>query len=280
MSRLGRVVLFVAAAATVARAQTFRSSIEAVRVDVLVTDRGAPVRGLRAQDFEVRDNGVRQEVNLLSFERAPLNVVLALDQSASVLGERLDDLRRASRALLGGLRPDDRAALLTFSHMVTRGTPLSTDRRPIVDALDASKPVGDTSLVDAAYSAMLMAESEAARALVVIFTDGLDISSWLTPRRAIDAAKRLDAVVYGVSIHGTRPRFLEDLADATGGRLLDVESRKLDATFLGVLNEFRDRYVLSYTPTGVARGGYHRLEVRVRGRRATVKARPGYLAGR
>jgi hypothetical protein len=114
----------------------------------------------------------------------------------------------------------------------------------------------------------------------VVFSDGLDVSSWLAPERVLDAAKRLDAVVYGVSIHGTRPRFLEDLTDHTGGRLLDVESRNLASTFLNVLNEFRDRYVLSYSPLGVKPGGWHRLDVRVKGRRANVRSRPGYLAGR
>jgi hypothetical protein len=49
--------------------------------------------------------------------------------------------------------------------------------------------------------------------------------------------------------------------------------------FVGVLEEFRQRYLLSYSPQGVPTGGWHRLEVRVKRRGATVKARPGYLAG-
>jgi hypothetical protein len=45
-----------------------------------------------------------------------------------------------------------------------------------------------------------------------------------------------------------------------------------------VLLVFGLRYLLRYTPRGVAKDGWHRLEVRVK-RRGTVKARPGYLAG-
>lgn len=272
-------ILLLAAAADVLT-QRFSSSVEAVRVDVLVTNRGATVRGLRGGDFEVRDNGVLQTVDLVTFERMPVNVVMAIDFSASVKGPRLDDLRGAGRALLGGLQNDDRAALLTFSHVVAWRASLTQNRQAIIEALDAAEPTGNTSLIDAAYGAMLMAESESARGLVVVFSDGFDVSSWLTADRVLDAARRLDAVVYGVSIRGTRPRFLEDLTDHTGGRLLDVESRNLGSTFLNVLNEFRDRYVLSYSPRGVKPGGWHRLEVRVKGRRADVKARPGYLAGR
>jgi len=43
------------------------------------------------------------------------------------------------------------------------------------------------------------------------------------------------------------------------------------------LDQFRHRYLLSYTPRGVKRGGWHRLQVRVRQGGTTVRARPGYL---
>jgi hypothetical protein len=47
---------------------TFSAKVEAVRVDVLVTDHGQPVTGLGAADFEVFDNGVRQQARLASFD--------------------------------------------------------------------------------------------------------------------------------------------------------------------------------------------------------------------
>ena len=259
--------------------QRFSSGVEAVRVDVLVTDRGRPVTGLTAGDFEVRDNGVLQQVQVIGFERIPLNVVLVLDLSASVEGQRLTDLRRAGRALIERLSGDDRAAIVGFSHAVVLGSPLTRDRHQILAALERAKPYGETALIDATYTGMLVGESDAGRALVMVFSDGLDIASWLTAGRVLDAAKRSEAVVYGISMKGLRPRFLEDIASQTGGRLLDVESRNLSATFLSVLNEFRERYVLVYSPTGVARQGWHPLEVKVRRKAATVKARPGYLAG-
>ena len=95
---------------------TFSSRVEAVRVDVLVTDRGKAVTGLRPEDFEVKDEGVLQEIDLVQLDRVPLNVVLGLDVSESVNGERLEHLQSAGTSLLRGLQKDDRAALLTFSH--------------------------------------------------------------------------------------------------------------------------------------------------------------------
>ena len=73
----------------------FSSKVEAVRVDVLVTDNGQAIRGLGPADFEVLDNGVPQDVTLVSFDEIPLNVILALDMSDSVAGERLEQLRGA-----------------------------------------------------------------------------------------------------------------------------------------------------------------------------------------
>ena len=88
---------------------SFRSTVDLVRVDVLVTDDGRPVPGLAAADFEVFDNGVRQQVTVLSADDLPIRVLLALDLSESVDGGRLADLQTAARLLVGSLRPDDRA---------------------------------------------------------------------------------------------------------------------------------------------------------------------------
>src|SRR5262245_49776948 len=97
-----RRVLFataLAAAVTALDAQTFRTRVDVVRVDVLVTDRGLPVRGLTAADFEVRDNDVLQQVDAVFGEDIPINAILTLDLSQSVVGDRLTHLRRAGLAL-------------------------------------------------------------------------------------------------------------------------------------------------------------------------------------
>ena len=69
---------------------TFQSRVEAVRVDVLVTDGGRPVPGLGPADFEVLDSGVAQQIDLVDPIEMPLNVVFVFDLSASVAGEPLD----------------------------------------------------------------------------------------------------------------------------------------------------------------------------------------------
>jgi len=260
---------------------TFSSRVEAVRVDVLVTDGGKPVGGLRAADFEVFDNGVRQTVDFVSAEQLPLNVVFTFDLSGSIVGERLANLREASHAVLDGLKADDQAALVTFNSAVLVGPGLTRDVRLVKAAIDRAEPMGNTSLVDASFAGLMLAEADVGRGLVIVFSDGVDTASWLGSKAVLDVAKRSDAVVYAVSAGlNRRAEFLGDLTEQTGGRLFTIEStRDLSGVFLEVLDEFRQRYLLSYSPAGVSPGGWHPLTVRVKGRNATVRARPGYLAG-
>jgi VWFA-related protein len=260
---------------------SFSTKVESVRVDVLVADNGQPIVGLGPADFEVLDNGVRQQVDLVSFDQIPLNVILAFDMSDSVAGERLENLRAAGRAVLSGLAKGDQGALVTFSHLVALGAGLTTNAGTVTTALDEAQGAGETALVDGVHAAMTLGESDAGRALLIVFSDGLDTGSWLSADAVLDNAKRSDVVAYAVAASGAgNAPFLRDLAAFTGGTLYKTESTgDLTATFVRILEEFRHRYLVSYTPRGVSKDGWHRLDVRVKRRRATVKARSGYLAG-
>ena len=261
--------------------QRFSSSSDVVRVDVLATDAGNPILGLTPADFEVLDNGVLQQVDLVTFDQIPLNIVLALDMSGSVSGARRVQLQSAGRAIVDALKPEDRAALLTFGLAVSLQSGMTGDTAKLRAALEQTRGAGNTSLIDAGYSAIALGDAGTGRSLAIIFSDGEDTASTLTASAVLNTAKRTNTVVYAVSAGGDpRTNFLRELCETTGGRWLSADStRNLNETFLTVFNEFRHRYLLSYTPRGVSASGWHRLEVRIKGRRATVNARPGYQAG-
>src|ERR671910_2912878 len=82
--------------------QIFRSGVDAVRVDVLVTDRNRSVSGLTTADFTLLDNGVPQELQAVSIEDVPFSAMLALDVSDS-MRPHLDDLKAGARAALEAL---------------------------------------------------------------------------------------------------------------------------------------------------------------------------------
>ena len=294
-SRLMVLAALVVTATATLDAQRFTSRAVAVRVDVLVTNGGQLLRGLSARDFDVRDEGVPQTVSEVELEQIPLNLILVFDTSGSVAGDRMRALLEAGKALLDGLRDQDRVALVSFSTRVRLLTPLTSNRQQIRDAFDTLEAHDATSLRDAAFAGLALRESDPGRTLLLIFSDGDDTSSWLTTPKVIETAKRTDAVVYAVAVPFQHAfwtpsgatidtvkkagKFLESLTEETGGRILFAGSNSdLRATFTKTLAEFHDRYVLSYTPTGVSATGWHRLEVKLKGKSGKVTARRGYSA--
>ena len=272
--------VLLAAAAVHAQPPTFSTRREVVRVDVLVSDDGRPVTGLMPDDFELRDSGVLQTIDLARLESIPLNVVLAFDLSRSVAGQRLAHLKQAGRAVLEALDPGDRVALVTFSQVITLSQALTDDPALIRSALERLEGRGDTALVDGLYASILVGESDGGRSLVIVFSDGMDTASWLPRSSVLDTVRRSDVVVYSVTTGQSRDAaFLRDVGKATGGGWLEVGSTaELARTFVAIFDEFRYRYLLTYSPARVDQDGWHELEVRVKRRGAAVTAaRPGYF---
>jgi VWFA-related protein len=259
-------------------APRFPAAVEVVRLNVLVREGRSPVVGLRAADFEVRDNGVPQHVEHLAYDELPLSIVLALDVSGSLQGEKLVEVKRASLALLDRLRDGDRAALLTFADTLRLAAPLTEDHGLLRRRVEGLEAQGGTSLRDGAFAAMAIGDGVAGRVVAIVFTDGRETVSWLPEWAVVDAAERTEVVVYAVRIDKKASPFLGRVASATGGRVLDRGSASsLSQTFTAILDEFRTRYVLTYTPVGVARKGSHRLDVRLKSRSAKVTVRESYV---
>lgn len=287
-------------------AQSFRSGVDVVRVDALVTDDHHPLVSLKAADFELRDNGVVQSITDASLESLPLSLVFVLDTSGSVAGRKMQHLGAAVNGIVKALRKEDRAGLVTFSHRVWQRVPIGTDLSALQTVVQGTEAAGGTSLHDAVYAGLALSTGHDSRPLVIVFSDGIDNASWLTSDTVERAARRSGAVVYGVAVaariradmmsrpagngrqsimtYSGRPEylpgqtaFLDTIASTTGGRVVKADTTdNLPRAFDEILREFRTRYVLSYSPRGVDAAGWHTIDVRVKGRRAEVKARRGY----
>ena len=315
----GLLVALLAVAWVEALQPVFRARTELVRVDVLVTDDGVPVGGLSAADFEVRDNGVPQRVAAASaIEDLQLGVVF--DASGSMTGERLSIARAATGDLLAGLRPGDRFALVAFGDQVGRVAPAGATVSSAVEALARVRAGGATALVDGIFAGLLEAAAEPGPTLLLVMTDGRTNASWLRSADVIDVARRLETAIYPVAIGvesrlsplpapgpgaGLGPphpagvdrewrgivnpalrtvdslALLRLMAEGTGGRHLTAQwDTSLGDVFTGILDEYRQRYVLSFTPEGVASGdGWHTLDVKVKRRGLDVRSRTRYWSG-
>jgi VWFA-related protein len=285
---------FVLAAAVstsvIARQQpTFRAGVDAVRVDVSVTDHGKAVRGLTAQDFVVADNGTPEPVTSVTLEQLPLRVVLLLDTSGSVEGSAMQTLVDASRGLIWALRPTDRIAVVTFSGEVTLLGGFDAARPAVLEALGHVHAGGTTALYDAlqiAFELVRMDDAKvAARPLIVVCTDGVDIGSWLSGDDVVEGARRADVVVHIIQPAGAPTsgpvKHVNTVADVSGGRRWSATSeRDLKGLFTQTLTEMRDRYLLTFTPDSPVRAGWHDLKVSLKRARGAVLARPGYYVSK
>lgn len=292
-----------------AQQPTFRSGAAAVVVDVNVRDRsGRPVTRLGLGDFDLFDNGVRQELDDLSYGKLPIDVTVALDVSYSVTGNTLNQLRRAVTQLMMDLEKDDRLKLVLFNMRLTRTMDFTRDARAVESAIRSATAGGGTALLDTLSVSLVSAAAPDRRQLIVAFTDGADSSSTTTPDMLTSVAERTRATLafvmpavqgptimrppdVGSSLPTTiqiAPRLarsplldvLTQLAKDTGGSVLPLGGgADFTATFRRVLSDFRSTYVLYYTPRGVERGGYHTIDVKVKRDGAAVRARRGYFGG-
>lgn len=176
----------------------FAVGTEAVHLDVFVARDGAPVPGLSADDFEVLDDGVRQQVEVVSGEPAATHALLVFDTSSSVAGRRLAELKAAGAAFVNGLRPEDRAGLLLFNHRARLAVPPGSDRSAVLAALAAARAEGGTALHDALFLGLGLADPDQGRPVLVVFSDGADRLSWLDPQQLVDVARQTEAVLYAV----------------------------------------------------------------------------------
>jgi VWFA-related protein len=233
------------------------------------------------QDFEVIDSGVPQRIDRVLTEDASLEAWLLLDQSSSIRTQR-GELEDAARTFLAQLSGRDRVGLITFRHGIT----LHFDLSPVAQRLKdfpTTQAEGFTSLRDALAVALALRDSRLDRAMILMLSDGVDTMSWLSEDQLATSAARSEAVIYpvvkmtnqGAAVAGAR--YLQRLADQTGGRVVRVEDgKKLSTTFQAVLTEMKARYVLTYSPVGVSRSGWHDIRVRLTNRAGKLHARRGY----
>lgn len=259
------------------------SSVEMVSVDVSVISEGRAVPGLSADRFEVRDEGTRRAVEVVDAGELPLHVLLVMDASESVGGERVRRQIASAQALFPDLRPADRVGLVTFSEEVRLLADLESSPPAVRGLLARVAAGGGTSLRDAAWAALKRAETVRGRMLILLFTDGKDTSSWLTEDAVLDLARESDSVVHVVSTAGRQDAlraepFLNRLAAITGGRLWEAgDGDEQELAVRRALAEMRSRYLLRFERPRDGKPGWHRLEVKLRGARGDVLARRGYF---
>ena len=269
-----------------------RVNTELVVLNITVTDKaGQYVKGLKASDFKVYEDGVEVQPNTIasfSLQESPYAAVVLLDSSGS-MEARFSLARSAAIRFLDGLRPEDVAAVYRFDSKVERVQEFSggRDLAPMAYTIRAK---GMTTLNDAIVEASkTLAERTELRKAIVVLSDGMDTFSKASSDKAVESALAVGASIYAVDMSsldvggsGNRQSAgsLKGFAEKTGGRFIATPGGPaLRDAFTGIADELGHQYTISYRPANRKRDGKWRtLQVKVSREDLTVRTRKGYRA--
>jgi VWFA-related protein len=269
---------------------TFRSDSDLVVLNVSVFDQsGNVVKGLKQTQFSVFENDQKQEIKVFRQEDVPISLGLVIDDSAS-MKEKRDRVNSAALAMVRASNPQDEVFVMNFNEDSQITQDFTSDLHQLEQSLHKSRPMGETAMRDALVVGLdhLRAHAKTDKKVLVVVTDGEDNSSIEPQQRLVEAAQRVDTIIYAIGLLGSeepasaaRARaHLEELTRATGGRAwFPADISEIQRITPEIAHEIRNQYVLGYTPTNTAADGtYRKLRVDVAVPNVTVRTRAGYYA--
>ncbi len=292
------------------------SSVVNIPVSIYNRD-GLYVSGLRQEQFEVYEDGKKQEIAYFGISDKPVTVVLLIDTSGSTQ-YKIDDIRNAASAFVRELNAEDTVMVIAFDDSVRVLTEPTQDREKIYKAIRRANFGGGTSLYSAVEFALTKRLNRIeGRKAIVLFSDGVDTTSiGADYGENLRDAEESDVVIFPIYYNtfldgltgggimkqptiinnggilnppqrGNRPedytlgkQYLETLAAYTGGRLYTAGTSRfgLQSTFEAIAEELKRQYQIGYYPAEEGKTGQRKMiKVRVYRPNLRVRARDSYI---
>ena len=181
---------------------TLKVDVKLVNVYVTVTDpQGAPVGGLKKENFAVQEDGKQQTISVFDKESAlPISIALAIDTSLSTRHDLPLEQASAKRFAHAIMRPVDALSVFAFSESVSQATSYTADLKRIDEGIDHIRLGAATALFDAVYVASRSLDRRQGRKVLVLVTDGGDTISRVDYKGAARAAEEAEALVYSIIV--------------------------------------------------------------------------------
>ena len=146
-----------------------------IRLNVGVVDqKGRPIVSLDRNNFEVFEDGVKQDISRLESSAAPFSVVIMLDMSGSTLGFR-QVIKQSAFRFIDALSPQDRVAVIEFDDKAELRNDFTTDRGKIGNSINVANGRGKTHLYKALELALdKLSKEKSRRKAIIVLTDGVD----------------------------------------------------------------------------------------------------------
>ena len=298
-----------AATEEISEGDIIRVDSQLTTLNVSVVDRTTSrgVSGLTQRDFELLEDGARQDIVQFESSEAPFDLVLLIDVSGSTR-DKVKLIRAAALRFVAAARPSDRIAIISFAGQPTLVSPFTLNRdllRQRVDAIDTA--TGDTKVYDAIEFALRQVPTgtiSSRRTALVLMSDGLDGSmegvqgdgSQVSYNEVLGNVREFDGVLYSLWLNteyealsplDTQPEAFDQshermkaMAAAGGGAFYEVDRLEdLAGSYERVVADLGTVYSLAYRPTNKARDGkWRQIRVNVARPAAVARGKHGYFA--
>jgi Ca-activated chloride channel homolog len=242
-----------------------RLDVKVILVPVTVTDAmDRPLTALSPESFRVLEDGIEQKITSFSQEDGPVSLGLLFDTSGS-MKNRIETSLEALKNLFRGTVPGDEFLLVRFSDQAELLSGFTTSPDEIYAKLGRVQPQGWTAMLDAiALGSHHMKSARNPRKVLLILSDGGDNNSRFSEPEIRTMVLESDVRVYAIGVFH-RSRFLQQLADETGGRLMVAENLKdLPDVVERLSREIRSHYLLGYVSNNPHNDGkYRKVKVEV-----------------
>jgi Ca-activated chloride channel family protein len=277
----------------------FRAGVDLVSLNVTVNENGTPryATDLNADDFQVFEDGIKQEVTYFTRANLPVALSVLIDTSAS-MDSRLQTAQEAAIGFARKLRQQDLAEIVDFDSRVMILQTFTNQFSELEHAIRRTSAGGSTSLYNAVYIALkdlkkIVATNveEIRRQAIVVLSDGEDTSSLLPFEEVLDLAKRSETAIYAIGLrspeagsNGSRgfkeaEFVLKQLTQETGGRaFFPSQVTELAGIYSQISDELSSQYTIAYTSRNLKRdGAWRRVVVRVARPNLVARTKQGYF---
>jgi VWFA-related protein len=277
-----------------------RADVQLVQLPITIASRTGTVPPIAANQIHVTEGKKQRRVeSVATAAETPLTIGLLIDVSASMQTSLLDVQEAAIGFLESALGPNDRAFVIVFDTQARLLQPPTSDIAALRRQIMTLRPDGLTAIYDAMTLGLLQFEGIKGRRAMIVFTDGLDITSEYRAPDVRELARRAHVPIHLIaSTPGTparlratsaapRTRFTDlpdldiaEIARSTGGSSQWLDNLSDLPTVYAKIEAALRNQILAFVRTDPATKGneWRAVKVKVEGQGLEVFAPEGYYA--
>ncbi|MCQ2101685.1 MAG: VWA domain-containing protein [Fibrobacter sp.] len=198
-------------------------------------------------------------------DKSSVSVVLVVDESASMHGQKMTGVQKAIKEFINNMRLGDKTAIIGFSNTTRTLQSLTSDKQKLYAAVDNMKADGSGTYINTgAYAGIYEIQKEVNTPTVIIFSDGINYGKDLNTKQVFDFANQNNITIYSIAIDNAEEQPLKDLADSTGGKFVySNDSDKLSEIYSNIQSEIqKNTYTACFeSPDKIMNGEEHNIKV-------------------